>query len=86
MAKTKTIRAGLLKRIHVNKHLIGKNRKHGTNDPVLTCKTSKGNFKGHSLEIKGSSRLVYSPEKPLSCGAWVWIETKAEVEITDNEV
>jgi len=24
---------------------------------------------------------VYSPDKPLSCGAKVWIETEAEVEI-----
>jgi hypothetical protein len=25
--------------------------------------------------------VVYSPEKPLSCGAHVWMETEAEVEI-----
>jgi hypothetical protein len=24
---------------------------------------------------------VYSPDKPLSCGAHVWIETHAEVEV-----
>ena len=72
---------GIIKRIHVNKHLIAHNRKNGTNLPVYTCKTSKQNFKGHHCIIKGPSKLIYSPEKPLSCGAWVWIETKSEVEI-----
>jgi hypothetical protein len=27
------------------------------------------------VEILGSSKLVYRPDKPLSCGAKVWIET-----------
>jgi hypothetical protein len=27
------------------------------------------------------ARVVYSPDKPLSCGARVWIETEADVEI-----
>jgi hypothetical protein len=79
--ETTTLPSGTIKRIHVNKHLIAQNRKNGTKLPVYTCKTSKGNFRGHHCVIKGQSVLVYSPEKPLSCGAWVWIETKAEVEI-----
>jgi hypothetical protein len=33
------------------------------------------------VEIKGPSKLVYSPDKPLSCGARVWVETEAEVEV-----
>ena len=28
------------------------------------------------------ARIVYSPDKPLDCGARVWIETHHEVEIT----
>ena len=27
------------------------------------------------------ARVVYRPEKPLSCGAKVWIETANEVEV-----
>lgn len=67
--------------IHVNQHQIRHNHKHGTNDPVLTVKTYKSNDYAHEVRIKGDSKVVYSKDKPLSCGARVWIETEAEVEI-----
>jgi hypothetical protein len=73
---------GLKKRIHVNMHHIRHNKKHGTNKPVITVKTSKSNDYGHEVEILGPSKVIYSPNKPLSCGARVWIETKAEVNIS----
>ena len=56
-------------------------KKHGTKEPVITVKTSKTNTYGHEVEILGESKVVYSPDKPLSCGARVWIETNAEVKI-----
>ena len=31
------------------------------------------------VEFTGNSRVVYRPDKPLSCGAHVWIETDHEV-------
>ncbi len=65
--------------VHVNQHVIKKNAKTGTLDPVLTVKTYKDNNYAHEVEIKGSSKIVYSPDKPLSCGARVWIETESEV-------
>ena len=67
------------KRIHVNMHKIRFNRKHGTNDPVITVKTSHSNRYAHSVDILGPSTVIYRPEKPLSCGARVWIETDSEV-------
>ena len=67
--------------IHVNQHKIRANKKHGTKEPVITVKTSKTNTYGHEVEILGESKVVYSPDKPLSCGARVWIETNAEVKI-----
>ena len=69
------------KYIHVNQHVIRANKKHGTNEPVITVKTYKTNTYGHEVEILGDSKVVYSPDKPLSCGARVWIETDAEVKI-----
>ncbi len=75
----------MLKRIHVNQHNIRYNKKHGTNKPVITVKTSKSNDYGHEVNIKGESRVIYSPDKPLSCGAKVWIETKAEVKVVNKE-
>lgn len=66
--------------IHVNQHVIKANAKEGTDNPVLTIKTYKSNTYAHEVIIKGDSKVVYS-EKPLSCGARVWIETQAEVEV-----
>lgn len=67
--------------IHVNQHVIKSNRKTGSTDPVLTVKTYKTNTYAHEVAIHGPSKVVYSPNKPLSCGAHVWIETQAEVEV-----
>ena len=69
------------KRIHVNQHKIRSNKKNNLNEPVITVKTSKSNNYGHEVEILGPSKNIYSPDKPLSCGAKVWIETEAEVNI-----
>ena len=71
--------------IHVNQHVIKSNRKNGATDPVLTVKTYKENRYGHEVLIKGDSRIVYSPDKPLSCGAHVWIETQGEVIVLNDE-
>lgn len=61
--------------IHINQHKIRKNNKTGSNDPVITVKTYNSNDYGHEVEIHGPCKIVYSPDKPLSCGARVWIET-----------
>ena len=65
--------------VHVNQHIIKENRKNGTRKPPLTCKTSKDNIYAKDIIIDGPCRIRYSPDKPLSCGAKVWIETEAEV-------
>lgn len=65
--------------VHVNQHVIKANAKSGDRDPVLTVKTYKSNTYAHAVEITGPCRIVYSPDKPLSCGAKVWIETESEV-------
>jgi len=67
--------------IHVNQHEIKANLKNDTDNPVLTVKTYKSNTYAHEVEIGGPSKVVYSPDKPLSCGARVWIETEAKVTI-----
>jgi hypothetical protein len=69
-----------MKRIHVNMHKVRANKKHGTNEPVLTIKEGKTNTYCHEVDILGPSKLIYRPDKPLSCGARVWIETDAEIE------
>ena len=65
--------------VHVNQHVIKANAKSGERDPVLTVKTYKDNTYAHEVEIKGPCKVIYSPDKPLSCGAKVWIETQSDV-------
>ncbi len=65
-------------------HHIRYNKKHNANKPVITVKTSKENVYGHKVTILGGSDVIYSPDKPLSCGARVWIETHSPVIVTGN--
>ena len=65
--------------IHVNQHIIKSNRKNNKSDPVLTVKTYKSNDYASSLIVDGPCTIKYSPDKPLSCGATVWIETDATI-------
>ena len=70
-------------RIHVNQAIIKSNRKNNENKAVLTVKTYKSNTYAKEVEIQGNSRVIYSPNNPLSCGAEVWIETENEVNIIE---
>ena len=72
------------KYIHINQHIIRRNKSNGYNEPVITVKTYKSNNYGHSVEVNGPCKIVYSPDKPLSCGARVWIETEAGVQVLDR--
>lgn len=67
-------------RIHVDRQAVARNVKHGTDDPVITVKTYKENRRCHEVRIDGPSSVVYG-KKPLSCGARVWVETEAPVEV-----
>jgi len=66
-------------------HNIRYNKKHNAHKPVITVKTSKENVYGHRVKILGGSDVIYSPDKPLSCGAKVWIETHNPVIVTRDE-
>lgn len=68
-------------RIHINQHNIKANKRYGTNMPVITTKTYNSNKYGKSVIISGPCKIIYRPNKPLSCGAHVWIETKSKVKV-----
>jgi hypothetical protein len=70
--------------IHINQHVIKSNSKSGDRKPVITCKTYKENIYGFEAEFT-NGKVVYSPDKPLSCGAKVWIETEEPVNINTGE-
>ena len=74
--------------LHVNQHNIRANIK-GANLPVLTVKDYRQNRKCNEAVLKDDNgiiiaRLVYSPNKPLSCGAKVWLETELTVETLES--
>jgi len=71
--------------IHVNQHAIRRNIKAENPEPVITVKTYKDNHYGFCAEFK-SGRIIYSPDKPLSCGARLWIETTEPVVLDGSEV
>ncbi len=61
-------------RVHVNMHVIRRNLKTGEREPPLTVIRGRRRERGHSVDIIGGARVIYSPDKPLACGARVWIE------------
>jgi len=70
--------------IHINQHKIRANTKTGTRDPVITCKTYRDNQYASSVSVldeqgNEACKIIYSPDKPLSCGARVWIETNNQI-------
>ena len=71
-------------RIHVNQHNIRSNAK-GADLPVITVKDYRENRKTNRADIVNTqgdvvAAVIYSPDKPLPCGAKVWIETDLQVE------
>lgn len=76
----------MITRIHVNAQKIKANAKHGTNEPVVTAKRGKRNYYGHEVFIAGPSHVVYRPDRPLSCGAKVWVETRSPVFVDGEEI
>jgi len=80
---------GKLTRIHVNQHAIKRNNKNPRfPEPVITVKTYNSNDYAFTAVIKDkdgneAARIIYSPDKPLSCGARVWIETRNEVTLDE---
>ena len=81
------LRRGIIKRLHVDQHVLRRNRKTGESRGPITVQTSGGSHKASRVSILDSNgtpvaTFIYRPAKPLSCGASLWIETTAELEMT----
>jgi hypothetical protein len=80
----KSLPSRIIKRIVVNRHIIQAKKKNHRVDPPLSLQTSKGVQRCTQISICDSKGAVvaevkYNPEKPLSCGATVYIETRNSV-------
>ena len=69
----------MIKRIHVNQHIIKSNLKNDQCEPVITIKMDGRNIRANEVTILGPSVLKYTPQKPLQCGAKVYLETTSEI-------
>ena len=62
-------------RVYINRHVVAANLKSGEHRPPITILHSKGRRTyALGVELIGTARVIYLPDKPLSCGARVWIE------------
>ena len=55
--------------------------KHSREEPVVRVEEKGVVTYCMEVDIKGPSRMVYRPDKPRPCGAKLWIETDADVEM-----
>ena len=76
-----------IKRIHVDQHVVKRNAKKGKGpyEPACTIQNRGKSIKCFEADIQGPSVVKYSPEKPLGCGARVWVETTSVV-VADEEI
>jgi len=79
MANSTKIRAGYIKRIHINRHILRDNVKTGRRAKPISIQMSGGVRRAAHVWIHGPAQLVYG-DKPLKCGARVWIQTWETVE------
>lgn len=75
--------------IHINQHVLKRNSKTGERKRVITAKTYKSNTKANHLAILDDSgnivaEIIYSPDKPLKCGAKCWVETTKKIKVLDD--
>lgn len=74
--------------IHVNRHRIVSNRKTGEREPCIAVrKTRSGKAdyvnRAELVDEQGRvvARFVYSPDKPLQCGAVVYVEVEPHLQV-----
>ena len=67
--------------IHINKNLKQSDDKHGKTSPVCRVEVEGQTWYGSQVDILGPSSMIYSPDKPRTCIAKLWIETNADVRI-----
>lgn len=72
-------------RVNVNRHVINRNRNTGSDDPPFTIyRPGKRVERASEVSLEGNVRLIYRPEKPLKCGATVWLEADQVQAVTKS--
>jgi hypothetical protein len=61
-------------RVYINRHVIAANKKHDARAPPISVAKGRRITRGTTVTLIGPARVVYAPDRPLKCGASVWIE------------
>ena len=61
-------------RVYINRHVVAANLKSGEHRPPITILTARGGGPMLGRRTDWHSPRDLLPDKPLSCGARVWIE------------
>jgi hypothetical protein len=70
--------------IHVNRHLIAKNRKDGKARPIYAVKRGGSVTYAHGVSVRGRLTFVDPRhEKPLPCGATIYAIADGDVDLVD---
>lgn len=68
--------------LHVAQCAIAANRKDGGLRPPVIIRNYKGAERANEVELvvdgKVVGKFVYSPHKPLACGARLWLESDSD--------
>jgi hypothetical protein len=67
--------------IHINRNIIQQNAKHNRTEPVVRVEQHGKVTYCMEVIINGPSRMVYRPNNPRPCGAKLWIETEAPLDL-----
>lgn len=69
--------------LHVAQCAIAANRKDGGFRAPIITRNYKGSERAHEVELvvdgKVVGKFIYSPHKPLPCGARLWLESDSDV-------
>lgn len=62
--------------IVINRHIIRANKKNNTRKPPIRVSRTKYSKPVYykELTLPVGCKVIYNPDKPLPCGATVWIE------------
>lgn len=63
-------------KVHINQHVIRANKINGANNPPVSIIRGSKVERAMEVSLVGPCKVVYSPDKPLKCGARVWIEAQ----------
>ncbi len=61
-------------KVYINRNVVAANQKTGARNPPITILNKGRRTYACAVELIGAARVVYSPDRPLSCGARIWIE------------